>query len=263
MNRHVWRTMRFGAMTIFSILTIGCQKKSLLDLPAPSSDEVSETSEYPAVVKVILPGGRGLCSGTFVSARAVLTAAHCLPASGSYTIVSSFGTFTTNKMAKYGPGVVDDPNDIGLLYFDRDVASEALGQVASIGSRVSSGETLRLVGFGCKDVVTRRGSGVKRSGTNVVYELNEYIEFLTPRSTVGSYRGIIGASNRAGACFGDSGGPAAETREDGSFIVKGVAHTGGEDDDNYVSDYVDMSRGDNRGFIAQVNRDNNLGIAGF
>jgi len=260
--RYVLRTSRFGAFILFSISLVACQQKSLLDLPSPSSVAAQETGAYPAVVKVILPGGRGLCSGTFISPRAVLTAAHCTLAAGTYTISGAFGTFTTSGRLNYGAGVVDDPNDISILYFDRDVADRAEGQVADLGSDVRAGEIVRLIGYGCNSLETRRGSGVKRTGTNMVYEVNDYIELLTPRSN-GGLRGIIGADNRAGACFGDSGGPAAETRDDGTLVVKGVAHTGGESEDAYVSDYVNLTRSDNRNFISQANRDHDLGIAGL
>lgn len=263
MERYVLRTMRLGAVLVFTLTLIGCQKKSLMSLPSPSSVEAYETSAYPAVVKVILPGGKGLCSGTFISPRAVLTAAHCTLSTGSYMVVASFGSFITSSRLNYGAGVVDDPNDISLLMFDRDVADPDQGQVATLGDSVNAGEILRLVGFGCKDLETRRGTGVKRTGTNMVYEVNDYIELLTPRTRSESSRRIIGSDNRAGACFGDSGGPAAEAREDGTFIVKGVAHTGGELEDDYISDYVNISRGDNRAFLANANRDYNLGIHGL
>ena len=259
---YVWRTSRFCAFMIFGFVAMGCQKKDLSFLPTPNGQYALVTNEYPAVVKVILPRGQGLCSGTFISRRAVLTAAHCTQASGTYTVITSFGTFTTANRVNFGPGIVDDPNDISILFFTQDIADESEGQVASLGSDVRRGDTLRLIGYGCNDLDKRTGSGVKRTGTNMVYEVNDYIEFVTPQSNLGGSRGILGPENRAGSCFGDSGGPAVQTRS-GSMILVGVAHAGGTTEDGIVSDYVDMTRADNRNFIATQNANYSLGIAGF
>jgi Trypsin len=259
-----WYVLRNTTFLAISFLTLGCQQKNLLDLPSPSSEAVYETQEYPAVVRVILPGGRGLCTGTFVSPRAVLTAAHCTQAAGNYTVTSAFGTFTTSTRVNYGPGEVEDPHDISFLIFSQDVADRSLNQVADLAGSVGAGETLRLIGYGCSSMESRRGSGVKRTGTNMVYDVTDYIQFLTPRSTARAFRGIIGASNRAGACFGDSGGPAVEARgEDETLVVKGVAHTGGTMEDDYLSEHVNITRGDNRAWISGVNNDYNLGIRGL
>ena len=260
--KYVLRTARFGAFFFITLSLIACQKRSLLDLPSPSGSAAYVTNEYPAVVKIGLPGGRGLCTGTFISPRAVLTAAHCTPTSGNYTVSTDWGTFMTSQKVVMGPGVVDDPNDIAILIFSTDVADPEQGQVAAIGGGASPGQVLRLIGFGCNSFETRRGAGLKRTGTNMVYDVNDYITFLTPRNDSGTRRGIIGSDNRAGACFGDSGGPAAANREDGALVVLGVAHTGGEADDDYVSDYVSLGRGDNRNFISNANNTYNLGIEG-
>src|SRR5439155_14651374 len=122
----------------------------------------------------------GLCSGTFISEKAVLTAAHCAKTDGDYQVVASFGSFTTNQKVVLGPGVVDDPNDLAILIFDHNVASRGQGQVADIASSIHVGDTVRLVGFGCNNVTTRTGAGVKRTGTNVVAQISDYIEFDTP-----------------------------------------------------------------------------------
>ena len=99
------------------------------------------------------------------------------------------------------------------MIFGNSVASRSLGQVYGVGSEVQTGETLRLVGFGCDNIETRDGSGVKRTGTNVVANIDDFVEFVTPEdATTGSAsqesQKILGPDNRAGSCFGDSGGPA-------------------------------------------------------
>ncbi|MCB0416884.1 MAG: trypsin-like serine protease [Bdellovibrionaceae bacterium] len=240
------------------LFLVGCGARDLSSLPTPSASKVEFTNDYPSVVKVISPGGSGLCTGTFVSARAVLTASHCTQSSGTYTVITSFGTFYTSNRRNYGPGVVNDPRDISVLWFNSDVADENLGQVSKIGYGVREDDIVRLVGFGCGDIETRLGAGFKRTGTNAVYQISDYIELITPLNTGGG-QAIIGPVNRAGSCFGDSGGPMF-LDFGGELRVVGVTHAGGYDSQYAYSDYVSLDRGDNRGFISGVNDDYNLGI---
>jgi V8-like Glu-specific endopeptidase len=264
--RYVCRITRFGAFLVLSLLAMGCQKdRYSSDLPTPNGEFVStiSDSEYPAVVLVVAPGGAGICTGTFVSERAVLTASHCLAANGDYSVVSSFGTFRTSTKRSFGPGVVDDPQDIGMLIFNTDVASRAKGQVYDIHDAVTQGDTLRLVGYGCNNIETRRGSGVKRTGTNVVASVDDYINFLTPISNTSASRGIFGPKNRVASCFGDSGGPAA-LEKDGKLFVVGVTHAGGQEGLNQVSQYVNVAtQNQNRNFLRSVDREFELDIKGI
>jgi hypothetical protein len=259
---------RTCALFIFSALALGCQKARYSgELPTPTREAASiiSDSQYPGVILVVSPGNTGICTGTFVSERAVLTASHCVTENGTYTVVTSFGTFRTATKKLFGPGIVDDPNDIALLIFDRAVASREQGQVYAIDDSVATGDVIRLVGYGCNNIDTRRGSGVKRTGTNVVASLDEYIEFLTPLdSGSSSSRGIFGSSNRAASCFGDSGGPAAVEKENGELVIVGVTHAGGQEGSNQISQYVNVAtRSDNRSFLRDAASEYGIEIRGL
>lgn len=263
MYRNVCGFLRVGALVITALALISCGKNSNVELPTPSASSVSSTSSYAPVVMVVAPEGQGLCTGTFISEKAVLTASHCLPRNGVYQVVSSFGTFTTSNKIRLGAGVVNDPNDIGLLMFDTAVASRAAGQVYDLGNSVRAGDELRLVGFGCNNLNTRRGAGVKRTGTNTVAEITEYVEFITPDTSGNSARGIFGPANRAASCFGDSGGPALY-EADGEVKVVAVTHAGGSFEGEIFSQYANVAdRADNRSFLADANTTYDLGIQGL
>jgi hypothetical protein len=231
------------------------------------------TTGYKPVAMVVLPGGSGICTGTIVGYHAVLTAAHCAKTNGTYSVITSFGTFSTTFHPSFGAGVVDDPNDIAILSWKSSagVADDTMKNAMiaaginpyAIGNSVHSGDTLRLVGYGCTNLTTRVGAGVKRTGTNVVSNVSEYIEFLTPQSSVAGFvTGILGSDNRAGSCFGDSGGPALATAGS-SYEVIGVTHAGGTWGSDIISEYIDMSRSDNRSWVASVATTYSLTIPGI
>ena len=263
--KYVGSLARVIAFSLISLALISCQKMDGVrnlrstDLPQASIYNVTTTSDFPGVVSVSIPSG-GLCTGTIISPRAVLTAAHCTQGAGQYSVKGSFGTVRTSVVENFGPGEVDDPNDISILVFPANTFAQNL--VINIGDSVRVGETARLVGFGCNNIDTRTGAGIKRTGTNVVADVYDYVEFYTPASSTSS-RGIIGPQNRAGSCFGDSGGPALK-EVGGELKLIAVTHAGGQVGNTIVSQYSDVAnRADNRNFIAQVNRDYNLGVIGF
>lgn len=220
-----------------------------------SSQSVSITNDYPGVVMILLPGGRGLCTGTVISPKAVLTAAHCAKNLGVYQIITSFGLFKASTIEKLGQGVLDDPNDIAVLIADDNFASAEKGQIHSIGEAVVSGDTIQIVGYGCNDLSAKTGSGKKRTGTNYVYTISDYIELRTPEGTTAvrevAARGILGPENRAGSCFGDSGGPMFQSQH-GRLALVGATHAGGSNGESITSQYVNLNRSDNMDFLHRV-----------
>ncbi|NBT58671.1 hypothetical protein EBT16_07810 [bacterium] len=100
--RYVSSWTHFAALVAISFFLMSCQKPLDLEagLPQASNFNVTKTTAFPGVVKVI--SSTGYCSGTIVSNKAVLTAAHCTLQSGEYTVVGNFGSASTNTHYNFG-----------------------------------------------------------------------------------------------------------------------------------------------------------------
>ena len=181
---------------------------------------VDTTARFPAifVLKIQRTGGQvNGCTGTLITPRTLLTAAHCLPSDVAKVFVTNVTPAPASspsfvecldwrRHASWTSGSPAD-FDIGVVLLP---AASALTPVPYSRSDPTPliGKPLTAVGYGLT------APGATDNGTR------RYVD-LTFRNVTGAHV-ILGNTVDKGICFGDSGGPALHTFPDGIARVVGI-----------------------------------------
>ncbi len=170
----------------------------------------------PAVVSIAFQG-QTYCTGTVVSPRVVLTAAHCIIGDPGITdsqiVVGSSVTARETRFfdvttAVSHPQWIDQDNsvtdDIGLVFTKDSIPVEPVALPPRALSSENIGDTVRVLGYG---FTTLDGSdaGDKRQGLMTVRELFDTV--------------LIVSTLESATCSGDSGGPAFLQTEEEEILV--------------------------------------------
>ena len=237
-----------GLSVIFAISSLlGCGKKLGEDrLPRPSARMASASQNFPGIMMITSPK---ICTATLVGRYTLLTAAHCVnQATGPITIQTPRGPQQSSDILVLGSGVEGDPYDLALIYLPLPLLSEQ--EILSMASGVNPGDNVLVVGYGCASSEALTSAGIKRLGSNMVSDVNEFIEVSTPGIQI---KAVAGPENRAGVCFGDSGGPLLK-QVGNRWMVVGVVHGAYNDGPGQVSQFVNLNDSHNRTFVSQYVR---------
>jgi trypsin len=198
-------------LLVLAVFLISCTKSggdergdacSVIDLESRTQKIVQGTecssSDSPVVIITLLPkeGGVATCSGTMLTNRHVLTAAHCY---SDQNITSSsvrvggrdVAVAQTSIHPQYNGEDVPPQNDVAIITLDRDVATRTVPILLS--RTIEPNDEFSIFGFGLDE---NDISGVLRSGEMKVTGINSqffFAQFNEGGSTI---------------CSGDSGGPA-------------------------------------------------------
>jgi hypothetical protein len=202
--------------------------------PDPAVDAIAggvrDRGRHPAVVALRLRDG-GLCTGTLVGPRAVLTARHCVsetveslrcPTRRAQVIrdLDPRGMEVTNAddaraaptLARGVDLVLLDDNtlcgaDVAVLLLDRAISGVTPLRLG--GRALAPGDMVTVVGYGRRGDTRRAGVGER------------YLRAAVPVRAVSADEFITGTSG----CPGDSGGPALDPR---TPQILGVVSRGGD-----------------------------------
>jgi len=174
------------------------------------------------VVKLLLfdeEDNQSICSGVRLNKTTILTAAHCLNefvfsvsvelASGERIMPSKITLHpeATNRGSLF-------INDVALLTISPP-DGEIPPPTVSIADRVTTGDSLTILGYGVTDGANQTGSGVLRIGEMQVDDVTTDLIFSD-----------YAPPAQSNTCFGDSGGPAFVEDGDGRLALAGITSTG-------------------------------------
>ncbi|CRK90294.1 CLUMA_CG003990, isoform A [Clunio marinus] len=188
--------------------------------------QIAEPHQFPYQVALLITfaGGTGLCGGSILSSRTILTAAHCIDGASSGTVILGAHNRLVNEPNQVRVAISDpslfimhpdwDPslirNDIGVIHLPTAVTLNAFIRPAILPltsdiNNSFAGELGVVSGWGVfSDAIGQASDVLRYVYDNVMTNTACSIRF--PGVIQPSNICVTGTNGR-GACSGDSGGP--------------------------------------------------------
>src|SRR5215218_3629305 len=249
-------------LEIVKLLTLATVALALALPAAASAEPVAHASivngrgatveEFPSLAYIEAHQGKTgfSCTGTVVSPRVILTAAHCIEdlERGGFTPAQQYavatGTTTPSKALRQNvfhvaethvyPGF--DPGglhgDAGVLVLDRPTAAPPIAMAGSGDATLyEGGAPVQLAGWGVTGANAKNAPESLRTTSMVVQKpalCKQKTRVDRPNYSAALQMCALDTpTKRSGGCFGDSGGPSIGVRADGTPVELGVISTGG------------------------------------
>jgi secreted trypsin-like serine protease len=170
-----------------------------------------DNGEHPNVGALVDVPRRGApepyCTGTLISPKVLLTAAHCYPEKGNTSYVT-FDEVPSSTSKLYSGTFYDDPdgNDIAVVVFDSTSTPPSTITPAQLPTKgqfdnAKKGDPFTAVGYGGRLAPKRPGGPV------IVYDDKRQWAVSSLNSVIQTYLRLSQNKDSGGTCYGDSGGP--------------------------------------------------------
>jgi hypothetical protein len=215
-------TAEEGPLNRMRTLVLASLAVALLAVP-PAGAVIGGTPDgdaHPYVGYVISFETGQLCSGSLISDRLFVTAAHCLAGTGETVVVSThpqaiFGheswvpgvaNVHPDACMGCGPGLPNTAqSDVAVIELFAPIASPRYAQLPTVGlsDRLEPRASLTVVGYGVQGFTP--GPGGRTPHTDLTR--TRATVTLNPGNFAWRHSFLRISANRSGICFGDSGGP--------------------------------------------------------